>query len=47
MTAEEFEIREIVNRETKAWDTQDVSLLINAWHQRFGYGNNLSLITFL
>ena len=28
MKKEEIEITEIVNRETKAWDTQDVNLLI-------------------
>lgn len=28
----EQEIREIVNRETKAWDTQDVELLITVFH---------------
>jgi hypothetical protein len=33
MTKEELEIIEIVNRETKAWDTQDVSLLISIFHQ--------------
>ena len=32
MTTEELEIREIVNRETKAWDTKDVSLLITIFH---------------
>lgn len=26
------EIEEMVNRETKAWDTQDVELLITIWH---------------
>jgi hypothetical protein len=32
MIKEEFEITEIVNRETKAWDTQDVNLLITIFH---------------
>ncbi len=32
MTKEEIEIREIVDRETKAWDTQDVNLLISIFH---------------
>jgi ketosteroid isomerase-like protein len=32
MTKEELEIVEIVNRETIAWDTQDVSLLISLFH---------------
>jgi ketosteroid isomerase-like protein len=32
MTKEESEIREIVDRETKAWDTQDVNLLISVFH---------------
>ena len=32
MTKEELEIVEIVNRETKAWDTQDVNLLITLFH---------------
>jgi ketosteroid isomerase-like protein len=32
MTKEELEIVEIVNRETKAWDTQDVNLLITIFH---------------
>jgi ketosteroid isomerase-like protein len=32
MTKEETEITEIVNRETKAWDTQDVNLLISVFH---------------
>jgi ketosteroid isomerase-like protein len=32
MTKEEQEITEIVNRETKAWDTQDVKLLISVFH---------------
>jgi ketosteroid isomerase-like protein len=32
MTKEEIEITEIVNRETKAWDTQDVNLLITLFH---------------
>ena len=32
MTKEEEEITEIVNRETKAWDTQDVNLLISIFH---------------
>jgi ketosteroid isomerase-like protein len=32
MTTEEIEIREIVDRETKAWDTQDVDLLVSIFH---------------
>jgi hypothetical protein len=32
MTKEEIEITEIVNRETLAWDTQDVNLLISIFH---------------
>lgn len=32
MTQEESEITEIVNRETRAWDTQDVNLLITLFH---------------
>jgi hypothetical protein len=32
MTQEEIEIKEIVDRETKAWDTQDVDLLISIFH---------------
>ena len=32
MTKEEQEITEIVNRETRAWDTQDVNLLISIFH---------------
>ena len=32
MTTEELEIIEIVNRETKAWDTQDVNSLITLFH---------------
>jgi len=32
MTTEELEIVEIVNRETKAWDTQDVNLMIMLFH---------------
>jgi ketosteroid isomerase-like protein len=32
MTKEENEIREIVDRETKAWDMQDVDLLISLFH---------------
>jgi ketosteroid isomerase-like protein len=32
MTKEEREITEIVNRETNAWDTQDVNLLISVFH---------------
>jgi ketosteroid isomerase-like protein len=32
MTKEETEITEIVNRETKAWDTQNVNLLISVFH---------------
>jgi ketosteroid isomerase-like protein len=31
-TQEELEIIEIVNRETKAWDTKDISLLISIFH---------------
>ncbi len=33
MNKEENEIIEIVNRETKAWDTQNVNLLISLFHQ--------------
>jgi hypothetical protein len=32
MTKEELEIIEIVNRETKAWDIQDVDLLLSIFH---------------
>jgi ketosteroid isomerase-like protein len=32
MTQEEIEITEIVNRETKAWDSQDVNTLISIFH---------------
>jgi len=32
MTKEELEIVEIVNRETKAWDTQNVNQLISLFH---------------
>jgi ketosteroid isomerase-like protein len=32
MGKEELEITEIVNRETRAWDTKDVSLLISIFH---------------
>lgn len=32
MTKEELEIKEIVDRETKAWDTQDAELLISVFH---------------
>jgi len=32
MSTEELEIVEIVNRETKAWDSQDVGLLISIFH---------------
>jgi hypothetical protein len=32
MTTEELEIKEIVDRETRAWDTQDVELLISIFH---------------
>ncbi len=32
MTKEELEIVEIVDRETKAWDTQDVNLLVSIFH---------------
>jgi ketosteroid isomerase-like protein len=32
MTKEESEIKEIVDRETRAWDTQDVDLLISIFH---------------
>jgi len=32
MTKEELEITEIVNRETRAWDMQDVNLLISVFH---------------
>lgn len=32
MTKEELEIKEIVDRETKAWETQDVELLITIFH---------------
>lgn len=33
MTKEEIEIAEMVDRETKAWNTQDVNLLITLFHQ--------------
>ena len=32
MSKVEAEIREIVNRETRAWDTQDVALLLSVFH---------------
>jgi ketosteroid isomerase-like protein len=32
MTLEEAEITEMVNRETRAWDTQDVNLLLTLFH---------------
>jgi hypothetical protein len=32
MTKEELEITEIVNRETRAWNTQNVNLLISVFH---------------
>ncbi len=32
MSEVEAEIREIVNRETRAWDTQDVRLLLSVFH---------------
>jgi ketosteroid isomerase-like protein len=32
VTKEELEITEIVNRETKAWDTKDVNLLVSLFH---------------
>ena len=32
MSDEEIEIVEIVNRETKAWNNQDVDLLISIFH---------------
>lgn len=32
MTKVEIEITEIVNRETRAWDTQDIDLLISVFH---------------
>jgi ketosteroid isomerase-like protein len=32
MTKEELAIKEIVDRETRAWDTQDVNLLITIFH---------------
>jgi ketosteroid isomerase-like protein len=32
MTNEEIEIKEIVDRETKAWDTQDIDLLLSIFH---------------
>jgi ketosteroid isomerase-like protein len=32
MTKEEAEIKEIVDRETRAWDTRDVNLLISIFH---------------
>ena|SRR5260221_14508927 len=33
MTTHESEIREIVDRETKAWDTQDITSLMNIFHR--------------
>jgi len=32
MTKETLEIKEIVDRETRAWDTQDTSLLLTVFH---------------
>ncbi|MFC2125124.1 hypothetical protein ACFLU5_09955 [Bacteroidota bacterium] len=32
MTKEEIEITEIVNRETRAWDTQDIGSLMSIFH---------------
>lgn len=32
MTSVEAEIREIVDRETRAWDTKDVALLLSVFH---------------
>jgi hypothetical protein len=32
MTKEELEIKEIVDRETRAWDTKNVDLLISIFH---------------
>ena len=32
MTSKEQEIQEMVDRETRAWDTQDVDLLMTLWH---------------
>ena len=32
MDKEKQEIAEIVNRETKAWDTQDLDMLISVFH---------------
>ena len=32
MTQEELEIKELVDRETRAWDTRDVNLLITLFH---------------
>lgn len=32
MTKEESEITEIVDRETKAWDTRDINLLLSIFH---------------
>jgi len=32
LSKEEIEIKEIVDRETRAWDTQDVDLLISIFH---------------
>lgn len=32
MTIEEIEIKEIVDRETRAWDTQDTNLLTSIFH---------------
>jgi ketosteroid isomerase-like protein len=33
MTKEESEITEIIDRETRAWDTKDVNLLISVFHE--------------
>jgi hypothetical protein len=33
MTKEELEIKEIVDRETRAWNTQDVDLLTSIFHR--------------
>ncbi len=33
MKREESEIIEIVNRETKAWDTKDVNMLLSVFHK--------------
>ena len=32
MNKEESEIQEIINRETKAWNTKDIDLLMTIWH---------------